>query len=101
MLSENDSKHRKKISEGNQLMDAINQIAKFSRTIVFVVIALIIGYYPACCEEIKIDNTEELISKQYKNYLNEFHRVFGKQMENEFGLKWIEGGGYTTFPAMT
>jgi hypothetical protein len=28
----------------------------------------------------------------YKNHLIKFHKAFGKQIEDEFGLKWIEGG---------
>jgi len=73
-------------------MDAISHIAKFSKMIVFVVIALITSSCPACRAESQLDISEEFTETQYKNHIKEFQRVFGKQIEEEFGLKWVEGG---------
>jgi hypothetical protein len=78
-------------------MDAISHIAKFSKMIVFVVIPLITSSSPACCEESQFDTYEEFTDTQYKNHIKEFQRVFGKQIEEEFSLKWVEGGLYTQF----
>lgn len=92
MLSKNDSKHLKKIPKSDQLMEAISYIAKFSKMIVFVVIALIINLCPAHCEESQFDTHEEFKETECKNHVKEFQRAFGKQIESEFGLKWVEGG---------
>ncbi len=73
-------------------MDAISHIAKFFRMVVFVVIAFIASSDLAYCEEIQFDIYKEFTDTQYKNHLKEFQRAFGKQIEEEFGLKWIEGG---------
>lgn len=73
-------------------MDVTLHVAKFSKMIVFVLIALITSSYPAYCEKSKFDTNEEFTETQYKNRIKEFQRVFGKQIEAEFGLKWIEGG---------
>lgn len=71
-------------------MNAKNYIFKFSQVIFFILFSLTIYSYPAFCEDDEI--RKESISKEYKSYLNEFHRAFGKQIERELGLKWIEGG---------
>ena len=73
-------------------MDVKNQVVKFSRALFFILFSLMIYSYPGFCEDAEIPIHEEPTNKEYKNYLNEFHRAFGKQMEKEFGLKWIEGG---------
>ena len=73
-------------------MDITNHIATFSKRIVLVVIVLITSSCPACCEESQFDTYEELTETQYKNHIKEFQRAFGKQMESEFNLKWVEGG---------
>ncbi len=73
-------------------MDITNHIATFSKMIVLVVIILITSSSFVCCEESQFDTYEELTETQYKNHINEFQRAFGKQMENEFNLKWVEGG---------
>lgn len=73
-------------------MDALRYIAKFSRMIVFVVMALIASHCPAYCEKNQLDTYEEFTETEYKNYIKEFHKAFGKQIESEFGLKWAEGG---------
>ena len=73
-------------------MDITNHIATFSRMIVLVVIALITSSCPACCEESQFDTYEEFTETQYKNHIKEFQRAFGKQIEEEFSLKWVEGG---------
>lgn len=63
----------------------------FSRVIFFVVTALVTFSCPAFCVS-QSGMNEELIDKQYKSHINEFHSVFGRQMEREFNLKWVEGG---------
>ncbi len=73
-------------------MDITNHITTFSRMIVFVVITLITSSSRVCCEESQFNTYEELTETQYKNHINEFQRSFGKQMESEFNLKWVEGG---------
>jgi hypothetical protein len=85
VLSKGDSTNHKKISKSDHLMDITNHIA-------LVVIALITSFYPACCEESQFDIYEEFTEVQYKNHIKEFQRAFGKQIEKEFGLKWVEGG---------
>lgn len=73
-------------------MDITNHTATFSKKIVLVVIVLITSFCPACCEESQFDTYEELTETQYKNHIKEFQRAFGKRMESEFNLKWVEGG---------
>lgn len=73
-------------------MDITNDIATFSKMIVLVVIVLITSSCPACYTESQIDALEEFTETQYKNHIKEFHKAFGKQMESEFNLKWVEGG---------
>lgn len=73
-------------------MDSNSHIAKFFRMIVFVVIVFIASSDPAYCEESQFDVFKEFTDAQYKNHLKEFQGAFGKQIEEEFGLKWIEGG---------
>lgn len=66
-------------------MVATNQyIAKFFR-LKFFIIALALCSQPSFCEESEIGINEE-IAKQYKSYINEFQRIFGKQIEREFNL---------------
>jgi len=65
-----------------------SHIAIFSRMIVLVAIALITSSCPVFCTESQLDASEE----EYKSHFKEFQRAFGKQIEKEFGLKWIEGG---------
>lgn len=50
--------------------------------------------YPAFCQEGKIRINEE---SEYKVYFYEFHRAFGKQMEKEFGLRWVESNSLYLF----
>lgn len=73
-------------------MDITNHIATFSKMIVLVVIILIISSCPACYAESQINASEEFTETQYKSHIKEFQRTFGKQMESEFNLKWVEGG---------
>lgn len=60
------------------------------RVIFFIVVAF--SSYSSFCEGNEIRINEEITDKQYKSYINEFQSVFGKQMEREFNLTWIEGG---------
>jgi hypothetical protein len=92
MLSKSDSTSHNKISKSDPLMDITNHIVTFSRMIVLIVIALITSPYPACCEESQFDTHEKFTETQYKNYIKEFQKAFGKQIESEFDLKWVEGG---------
>lgn len=66
-------------------MHTVRFIANFSKIILFIVIALVTSSYSACW-------MEGPTKAQYKNHLVEFQRDFGKKIEDEFGLKWIEGG---------
>ena len=74
-------------------MNTTNQyITKLSRLIFLIVTSLTACFYPAFCEENSVGINEKLAEKQYRSYFNEFQRAFGKQMEREFSLKWIEEG---------
>ncbi|CDR34240.1 hypothetical protein [Criblamydia sequanensis] len=87
------SEHHKKISKNDRLMDKIRPITRTSKKmIIFIVIALITSLCPAFCAEIQLDISKEFNETQYKNHIKEFQRAFGKQIEEEFGLKWVEGG---------
>lgn len=70
-------------------MNAKNRIVKPFQAVLFILFALTVYTYPAFCEDGEIRIREETVNKEYKNYLNEFHRAFGKQMEKEFNLKWV------------
>lgn len=69
-----------------------NRIVKFSRVILVIVTALIVKTDSVFCEESQIGINVEFPDTDYKRYFNEFQSAFGKQIEEEFGLKWIEGG---------
>lgn len=74
-------------------MNSINQhITKLFPLIFLIVTVLTVFSQPSFCEENEISVSEEIADKQYKSYINEFQRAFGKQIEEEFGLKWVEGG---------
>ncbi|MEI8125937.1 MAG: hypothetical protein WCG42_09285 [Parachlamydiaceae bacterium] len=73
-------------------MNAINQyIAKFSRTIFFIVVALIVCSHPSFCEGSAIGVNEDATDEQYESYIKEFQNVFRKEMEREFNLTWTGG----------
>jgi len=72
-------------------MAVIKYFTKVSKMIVFVVIALITQSCPASCGESQLD-IKDFTKTEYKNYVREFQRVFGKQIEKEFDIKWAEGG---------
>lgn len=74
-------------------MNVINQYdAKFSQVIFFFIVALTACSHPSFCEENEVGVNEDVTNNQCKSYFNEFQSVFGRQIEEEFGLEWIKDG---------
>ena len=62
------------------------------RVLFFIVAVLAVSFHPSLCEASEIGVNDEVADKQYKSPIHEFQSVFGRQMEREFNLTWIEGG---------
>lgn len=73
-------------------MNVICHVTKFSRTIYFVAIVLVTQTYSLYCKESQFVSYEKFTDIQQYDYINEFYRAFGKQIESKFNLKWVEGG---------